>query len=216
MTEHTVLNSSWGGMISCPANAVISATCGSGRNPNCFKDQKYYASAIRCDTLDGSYISGQPATAVVDDNITGAVCKDSEVAVAACLSGSEANCAHGARSIVMCQPLVANAWRTGEAPNWSGEYMGKWWGSGEPFGGYWKGGPVSTAGDRPTTNVALCKPNYVANGFCNSGENWSDCSSRNSEVGAALDAHYSWGNPFTYVRCGALKQTQAAMLQSLT
>ena len=213
MTESTVLDSSWGGTISCPSNAVISAACGSGGSPNCYKDNQYYTAAIRCDTLDPSYFSGGSTSINTDYDITGAVCKANEVATAACFSGSDANCAvpnaGNARNVVECRTLVSNAWQTSETPVWSNEFMGTWWGS------TWKGGPVSTAGSNPASNVALCNPGYVATGFCNSGENWNDCVNNNSELNTIFNKTPTWGYPFTYVKCGKLKQPQATVVNDL-
>ena len=140
MAESTVLNGSWSDIVACPANAVINAACGSGGGPNCYKDNNYYTSAIRCDTLDPSYFSGQPTSTVINDNLNGVLCKDNEVAVGTCLSGADNNCpvnnSGNARNTVECHSLVSNAWQTGETPVWDNEFMGKWWGSSDPPGGF--------------------------------------------------------------------------------
>lgn len=211
MPESTVFGTSWGETISCPTNAVINAACGSGKSPNCFKDQNYYEAAIQCDILDSSYFAGDTTDSIADYSIAGAVCKDNEVAIAACLSGSGANCGSNVRNVVECRTLVSNAWQTGETPVWSNEIIGKWWTSES----YWNQGPVSTAGQRGSSNVALCNPGYVANGFCNSGGNWNDCVQRNNELGDVFNKNPTWGQPFTYVKCGKLKQTQATMIELL-
>lgn len=196
--------------VECGAKArAVTALCGSDSEQNCVwsQDINLVRTAVQCTAIDASYFNlTKPVYTVTKGGDAGGWSQScgQDLLTGVCGSGNDGNlCQDDSATTAWCQPLVENAWLS--PPSWEHErtidYRTGVTGSDSSY--------VKAIGDR---RIRACSAGKVANGFCIPGENGiSDCGNRLPN----LPHGEGFGDGFAWLKCGQLRDTEHALIESL-
>ena len=191
------------GQLTCPEGEIMNTVCASGGGRDCTLNIGGNQLAIsNCEAYPPAVDRSKPITPWKwSGNNMSNICENGFMTAGA-FSGAHQDCPNSSRTGIRCQPLLENAFPSGQQPSWiNAEDLGQnhqevlFDGNKKAY--FWA--------NKDGRHTVKCKPGTYPVGFCNNGSGGNDC----RDHGLVPNGGYM------HLKCVAIRPTENDTINSL-